>query len=277
MKRIMVGVDGSPAAEHALVWACRLARPSGAEVVVATTFSPSESEVSPTRYIELETAAARRLDQEWSAPAQVEGVEFRPALYEGEPDVLLERADAEDSDLLVVGTRGRGGFAGLDVGSVAHHFVHHATRPLAIVPPSTELVPLERVVIGVDGSEGSAEALRWCTLALAPVAPSFIAVHAVSPPEWEDDPRRIPGLAGEKLRAWVAPLTAAGLEVIPLVEQDVHPVAALAAVTRARHAGLVVVGTRGLGGFTGLRLGRVPLQLLHQTAVPVVMVPPHWN
>lgn len=71
-------------------------------------------------------------------------------------------------------------------------------------------------------------------------------------------------------------LSDAGSEVIPILEYDVHPVAALAAVTRARQAGFVVVGTRGLGGFTGLRLGRVPLQLLHQVTVPVVMVPPHW-
>jgi nucleotide-binding universal stress UspA family protein len=58
------------------------------------------------------------------------------------------------------------------------------------------------------------------------------------------------------------------------VIHDAHPVAALALTITERDADLAVVGTRGLGGFLGLRLGRVPLQLLHHITVPLVMVPP---
>lgn len=272
MKRVLVGVDGSPSAGAALRWAARLARPSGAEVIVATAFWPSEGELPPDRYGEL-AAEARTLEGAWSAPARDEGVEWRAVLCEGQPDVLLEAADAEDADLVVVGTRGRGGFAGLNLGSVAHHLAHNTTRPLAVVPAPSAAAPLERVVVGVDGSEGAAEAVRWCADALGPLGVAVVAVHAVPSPMWEDDPRGRPGVAEDEVREWVAPIIDAGLDVTPVVMYDTHPVAALTQVADQHRAGLIVVGSRGRGGFLGLRLGRVSLQLLHQTAVPLVMVP----
>ena len=58
-------------------------------------------------------------------------------MLDGPPEVLLEAAEAEHADLLVVGNRGAGGLAGLHVGSVAHHLAHHTGRPLAIVPSPT--------------------------------------------------------------------------------------------------------------------------------------------
>lgn len=274
MKRIVVGVDGSAVAAAALAWAAQLAASSGAEVVVATAFWPAESELPPDRYDELEAAATRSLEAEWSAPAREAGVEYRTVLCEGEPAALLEAAEAEDADLLVVGTRGRGGFAGLHVGSVAHHLAHHTTRPLAIVPAGGTSRPIEGVVLGVDGSEGAAEAVGWCARTLPPLGPTIFAVHATPTPEWEDDPRHQAGYEAGEVRGWTKPIVDAGLDVTPVVVRDAHPVAALADTAGERHAGLVVVGTRGLGGFFGLRLGRVPLQLLHHITVPLVIVPP---
>ena len=273
MKRILVGVDGSAAAAAALAWAAQLAGPSGAEVIVATAFSPAESELRPDRYDELRAAVDRSLETEWSAPAREAGVACRTLLGDGEPGMLLEMADAEDIDLLIVGTRGRGGFAGLHLGSVAHHLAHSTTRPLAIVPPAATTRPMERVVVGVDGSGGAAEAVRWCAQTLPPFAPTVIAVHATPTPEWGEDPHRRFGFEAKEVREWARPMVDAGLDVIPVVVDDAHPVAALAVAAEEHEAGLVVVGTRGLGGFVGLRLGRVPLQLLHHLEVPLVIVP----
>ena len=71
-------------------------------------------------------------------------------LVDGDPNALLDAA-ARDADLLVVGTRGAGGFAHLHLGSVAHHFAHHTQVPLAIVPTSAAGHQVGRVVVGVDG------------------------------------------------------------------------------------------------------------------------------
>src|SRR3546814_11974987 len=73
---------------------------------------------------------------------------------------------------------------------------------------------------------------------------------------------------------WTAPLHDAGIPVRTRIIENIHPVRALADAVEEEDAGLAVVGTRGIGGFLGLRLGRVPVQLVHQPQIPVVLVPP---
>ncbi|MGI8756041.1 MAG: universal stress protein [Acidimicrobiales bacterium] len=277
MKRILVGVDGSDAAAAALGWAGQLAHVVGAEVVVATVFEPDQAEVSPERYEELTQEAERLLDTEWSDPLSGSAAPRRSLLLTGHPDALIDAAEAEDADLVVVGPRGHGRFARLHIGSVAHHLAHHTTRPLAIVPAPGAVAAFDRVVIGVDGSEGSAQAVRWCTDMARAAHAEVVAVYAFEPMvEWvlESDPRSWRQAAERKLEdSWVAPLREAGVPVRTRIIEDIHPVAALVEVVKDEGAGLVVVGTRGIGGFLGLRLGRVPMQLVHHTQMPVVLVP----
>jgi nucleotide-binding universal stress UspA family protein len=276
--RILVGVDGSDAAAAALGWARTLAQAAGAELVVATAFEPDQAEVSREHYEELKQEAGRRLDVEWSAPLTASAVPHRSLLLTGPPDALLEAAEHEQVDLVVVGPRGHGGFARLHIGSLAHHLAHHTTRPLAIVPAPGADLGFERVVVGVDGSEGSAQAVRWCAGLARSINAEVIAVYAFEPMvEWvlESDPRSWRQAAERELnRDWVAPLREAGVSVRTRIVEKIHPVAALAGVVQEEGAGLAVVGTRGIGGFLGLRLGRVPIQLVHHAQIPVVLVPP---
>jgi len=273
LERIVVGVDGSTAAAGALAWAGGLAERVGAEVVVAHAFKPQESEVSPDHYRELQAEAQTRLAGEWTTPLAERGIRYRTMLLTGPPDVLLDAADAEDADLLVVGPRGHGRFAALHIGSVAHYLAHHTTRPLAIVPAPGAVAPLERIVIGVDGSPGSTHAARWCARLAVSLDAEVIAVCALEPrPDWWPEPARSD--CDEQLGgAWIAPLHDAGVKVQPLVRADTHPVEALSATAADEGAGLIVLGAKGIGGFLGLRLGRVPTQLVHHTQLPVVIVP----
>jgi len=275
LERIVVGVDGSEAAAAALAWAGRLARRVGAEVVVAHAFRPDESEVPPDRYDELQAQAQAetRLADEWTTPLADSGAPYRTLLLSGAPDVLLNTAETEHADLLVVGPRGHGRFASFHIGSVAHYLAHHTTRPLAIVPAPGAAAPLERIVIGVDGSPGSMGAARWCTRLALSVDAEVIAVCALEPhPSWW--PETTLDRCDERLGgAWTAPLHDAGVKVHPVVRAGIHPVEALSATATDEQAGLVVVGAKGIGGFLGLRLGRVPAQLVHHTQLPVVIVP----
>jgi nucleotide-binding universal stress UspA family protein len=278
LKCILVGVDGSEAAAAALGWAGRLAQLVGAEVVVANVFESGQAEVSPGRRQELMLEAERRLEAEWSEPLSGCAAPRRSVLVTGAPDVLLDAADGEDADLVVVGPRGHGGFAGLHVGSLAHHLAQHTTRPLAIVPAPGAAGAFDRVVVGVDGSEGSGHAVRWCADMARAAHAEVIAVYAFEPlVEWvlESDPRSWRQAADRKLEdSWAAPLRQAGVAVRTRIVENLHPVAALSGVVEDEGADLVVVGTRGIGGFLGLRLGRVPVQLVHHTQMPVVLVPP---
>ena len=74
------------------------------------------------------------LEREWCAPLR--DVPHRSAVVEGSPtQVILDTARNEDAMLVVVGSRGRGGFTELLLGSVSHQLAHHVDRPLVIVPP----------------------------------------------------------------------------------------------------------------------------------------------
>lgn len=165
MGAIVVGVDDSSGARKALTWAVTEARLRGATLRVvhvhkqeewtAPLYFPSQhaSPGVPTgsagepssvelasvlqaqeRLREVASAGAEELVEELLAEVGAAGVEVQPTVVqERHPaDALVELSS--DADLLVVGTRGRGGFHGLMLGSVTHALVLHATCPVVVVP-----------------------------------------------------------------------------------------------------------------------------------------------
>ncbi len=138
--RIVVGVDGSAASRAAFRWAVRQAELTGATVQAMTAWQyPVASggyawaPVSVLDSTDLQEAAEKTLADEVS---EVVGsrtdITVRPEAVEGNPaQVLLEAA--ADADLLVVGSRGHGGFASALLGSVSQHCVHHANCPVVII------------------------------------------------------------------------------------------------------------------------------------------------
>jgi nucleotide-binding universal stress UspA family protein len=137
---------------------------------------------------------------------------------------------------------------------------------------------LERIVVGVDGSENSLAAVRWAGgLALA-VDAEVVAVHAVGLLErlGGDDP--VPAEAHrEEIRhrfetTWCAPLDGTGVRCRRLV-RDGPPVSVLLEVVGEVAADLVVVGSRGLGGHPSLLLGSTSTQVAQLAGCPVTVVP----
>ena len=274
--RILVGVDGSAASLGTLRWSLGLARRSGQLVTAVYAFTPSYAEVGPDQYHVLSSEAEDTLTA-WYAGSDG-AASVRSLVVGGGPDALL--AASRQAGLLVVGTRGAGGFAHLDVGSVAHHLAHYTLVPLAIVPTSAAANPVTRIVLGVDGSVGGAAAVDFCAAFASRIGATVVAVHALKlnaerVPEIE--PSGLHQDAEAMVREWVAPIEAAGVPVTVEVRTDIHPVVALRRAIEAGPGTLAVVGTRGLGGFSGLRLGRVPIQLVHSSRAAVVLVPrqPH--
>jgi nucleotide-binding universal stress UspA family protein len=133
------------------------------------------------------------------------------------------------------------------------------------------------MVVGVDGSPGSLAAVEICADLAARLGVAVTAVYAFDPlVEWvpENDPRSWHHRAEADVGSWAAPIETAGLMLEIVVDRDIHPVAAIARALDAQPGSVAVLGARGLGGFTGLRLGRVPLQLVHHTGAAVILVPP---
>ncbi len=141
MKHIVVGVDGSPGSVAALSWAVDLAAQTGAEVEAVTSWELTYGWIDGyapdvERWAEeAQRTATARLEQAVSAVTPPGGAQVAVArtVVEGPPAQALLDA-AKDADVLVVGSRGRGGFAGLLLGSVSQQCVHHARVPVVVVP-----------------------------------------------------------------------------------------------------------------------------------------------
>ena len=141
MGRIVVGVDGSEGAVQALRFAIEEARIRGAELravsawhvppaVYGAGWAPASTDIDEFR--KLAESALRESVQE--AGATDAGIEVTSLVREGHPvDLLVE--ESGDADLLVLGTRGLGGFKELLLGSVSQQCAHHASCPVVIVPP----------------------------------------------------------------------------------------------------------------------------------------------
>jgi nucleotide-binding universal stress UspA family protein len=278
METIVVGTDGSENAALALRWAAEEAEIHGAglaAVLVWSFLDQYHADRSDTFDPEYDEDAARAALASWVAEALGESASVDQRVVCDLPvRALLEASDA--ADLLVLGARGRGGFEGLVLGSVSERVAQLATRPVAVVRTSTSPKG-GRVVVGVDGSARSLAALRWAAAEARARDSDVEVVHSWSFPAMMSPPvvSVFPDLSTmeDAGRAVVdtamADPSLAGTRVHPHLT---HQGAARALIERASGAGLVVVGTRGLGRVTGTLLGSVSRQLLQHAPCPVVVI-----
>jgi nucleotide-binding universal stress UspA family protein len=178
----------------------------------------------------------------------------------------------------VVGEQGAGGLGGALVGSVASTVAAHATGPVVVVRGEVATAPDAPVVVGVDGSPTSAAAIDFAAATADAAGCPLVAVHTwwdslvdtvpeafIDLDAIADDERR---LLAEQLsgRSAIHP----DLEVSTVVARA-RPARSL--LEQARGARLLVVGTRGRGGFAGLLLGSVSRAMVHRSPCPVAVVP----
>lgn len=136
------------------------------------------------------------------------------------------------------------------------------------------------IVIGVDGSEGSALAVEWAVDLAQQTAAGVIAVHTFEPLaslEGQEPPYDFAALelkARARLESvWIEPFSRAGVAVEPRLTHGA-PYACLLDAAEDADADLIVVGARGLGFLRGLALGSTSDKLLHTSTRPVVVIPP---
>ncbi len=278
MQRYVVGVDGSAAAAAAMQWAGQLATKTGAEIVAVHGFENPWAEVTPDDQARLIRERCEELAGPWVRSASDAGVPIRTSVLEGDPrNVVVAAAASEDASLVVLGRTGRGGGPGfLHLGSVVEHVAHHTRAPLAVVP-STGSTTVDRIVLGVDGSAESLAAVEW-SAELAKACDATVVAVAVYEPylEWtpSTSPKNWRREVEQKIATWVVPIAAEGITVDHLAQRDLHPADGLLGVASARGGDVLVIGTRGVGGFSGLRMGGVAMKVLHRTSLPLVLVPP---
>jgi nucleotide-binding universal stress UspA family protein len=261
-RRVVVGFDGSPAAVAAMARAAGEARLRGAELVVWTIQGRPES----GRPADTGAAQTRRRSYEDSAGRYPVSVRHG---YGDAATALVAACKA--ADLLVVGSRGRGPLGGLVLGSVSRACLAHAPCPVVVVRPQPEQASSRgRVVVGVDGSNHSRQALRIAAAEARLRGAVLAVVHAVY---WENNGEQLLTPTSRQLveggrKLVAAELAATGVTGRPVV---VHGHASEVLVRRSAHADLLVVGARGRNPVTSLLLGSTSENCARHAHCPVMV------
>jgi nucleotide-binding universal stress UspA family protein len=282
---VLVGYDGSPGARAALEWALAEASRLSAPVHLRYIFE-WVSEVGvfyvapPYREGDLRTKAQTVVDEAVAtATATHPELNVSGDVVDGSAAGVLCEA-SRYARMVVVGHSGLGGFGGLLIGSVGVAVTAHAHCPVVVVRghlPAQFSLP---IWVGVDGSPESDLAVGFAFDSAARCGAPLAAIHTWDAPPL---PRRntVPPLSYDAARIEAAErqLLDEGLaswrDKYPQVAVTTSVVpghAGQALVDVSRRGQLVVVGSRGRGGFRGLLLGSVSQRLLHHAACPVVVV-----
>ena len=290
---ILVGVDGSERSRRALRWAAgEAAARRGVLQPVVIWHSPNDvGEVLDLPVDDAKIAAhARQVLETAIADACIQdlGVDVEPMVLHGDPARTLCDRSA-DAALLVVGSRGHGGFARAVLGSVSTTCAHHSQCPVVIVPRSARGVQnqdsnqIGRIMVGVDGSPGSRRALHWAVTEAAVRGVSIDAVVVLPDPYRGDTCMEfdIPYLQHnrrvtlEHIKAQLAEIVADAVGQYPAVTIDSLVLDGDPARTlceRSADTRLLVVGTRRHDGFVELIRGSVVDACAHRSRCPVVIV-----
>ncbi|MFJ8819404.1 universal stress protein [Amycolatopsis thermoflava] len=284
---IVVGVDGSDEADRALRWAAGTAARRHEPLHIVHGFAPMagfygaglpvlrEAYEAFVKAADDLLAAAERTAREAGGP---ELTITAGKLHEAGPVALIEAS--RTARTVVLGCSGTGGFTGMMVGSTTVEVAAHARCPVVVVRGRDEATG--PVVAGVDGSATSERALGTAFEEASWRSVPLVAVHVwadadiAGPPgtvpflvDWSEIEQDAQRLLAEQLSGWQEKYPDVVVERVVARDRPRHQL--LSWSTRAQ---LVVVGSRGRGGFRGLLLGSTSQALIHHAQCPVMIVRP---
>ncbi|MDT7716893.1 MAG: hypothetical protein QOH09_2885 [Pseudonocardiales bacterium] len=289
---IVAGVDGSTSALRAAQWAADEA--AGRHIplrlvhgVNTCVLAGTGGVALPQSFFDALEGEGRRMlaEAETAIRQQHPGLDVGVDLYTADPvPTLIDMS--EHARLMVLGSRGRGGFTGILAGSTAVALVAHGRCPVAVIRGRTpDEAPPSRgaVVVGVDGSPAGEAALAMAFDEASWRGTDLLAVHtwieffSDSSSEYAGQFRVDWGalencereLVAERMAGWQEKYP--DVEVRRVVTRD-RPVRCL--LNHAVDAQLLVVGSRGRGGFSGMLLGSTSQALMYHAPCPLLVVRP---
>lgn len=286
---VVVGVDGSQGSHTAVGWAAQEAgrRHLPLRVVHATV---------PTHLPAMRTTAVAATT-EWKQQAQKIAADGVAAAHRMDPTLTVELKvrlnetpaqalsdEADSAELLVLGARGSG-FAKLRLGSTVVQLVKLTSGPVVVVrQPDAEVKPgpaAGQIVVGVDGSDASRRAARFGFSEAALRGTGLTVVHAwTTPPHPALRTFEPPGgVDWSFLESQAATTLSRSIATarqhfpdIDVAERLINDQPGDALMDASRGAELLVVGSRGLGGLTGMFLGSVSHGAVHRAHCSVAVV-----
>lgn len=259
-RRVVVGIDGRPDCENAIRWGAAeaAARGVGLDLVHAFVWAEFRVPLGPSDLAPGLRAQADQIVAEAVTLARKlePGVLVAGSRVDGFPSAVL-LAESRTADLIVLGSRVTGRLLGLVVSSAGIDLSAHAHCPVVVVRPGDDALVGSRVVIGYDGSRPADAAVEF-GLAYARRHELPARIVTVLNDTDDDDHDLLAGIRPHVHEAEV-------------IEVAGHPSELL--LEWSADAQLLVVGSRGRGGFAGLLLGSVSQTMLHQAPCPVAVIP----
>lgn len=284
-KAILVGVDGSQASYKATWWAANYAKHAGLTLQIVCAYSlPSYAAVSfDASYTAMgdDNAAhsdAQEILSKAKAIADEQGVEAATLIVTGDPaSVFVELS--RNYNLIVIGNRGKGGLAERLLGTTSSSLPAYAYCPIVVVPYTDDdgkimhlSNTITRVAVGYDESGWGLKALDLAAEFANLWNAQLDVISAVTQASGLDNADEIASASEKAVSSHIDPLKDSYPELtVNKVIVAGNPVDALAKASYDHD--VVVVGSRGRGGFTGLLLGSTSQGLLQHAVAPVYVVP----
>lgn len=281
----VVGIDGSPSSRHAALWAAGQVTGRSTELHLVTAWHAPV--LAPTAAWGGHPAATSEAFEKHSLE-QVErlAIEIRSSTADvtvesivcrgGAATILLDAAG--HASLLVVGSRGRGGFARLMLGSTSTQCATHASVATAVIPRSAPIGSIRRIVVAIDGSPNSLAAARWAVdFAAAGTVIECVTVWDVTPLVTSGESFALPEVTERARRQFAESMhelrRSTGRRDLTINQHFEEGLPRSVLRHSAQDCDLFVMGAHGQGAIGSMLLGSVSSWLLHHVDRPIVVVP----
>jgi nucleotide-binding universal stress UspA family protein len=287
-RKLLCPVDFSPGSRHALQVAARMAREADAELVlVHAWYLPAQAFGADTPipadlFQEVVDDEQRGLAAATSDATGLGAPRVTSRLLHGVPWDQIVEATREDPaiDLIVMGTHGRSGFAGVLLGSVAEQVIRHAPCSVLAARAPGGVQPFRKVLCPIDFSDDSRRALERAAELAAPGGAGITLLHVVEPaitfsnlPMAENNLQSVDRRATHELARWASELeTKVSVPVRTEIRIGRPGVQTLTVLDRDPTFDLVVMGSHGRTGIRRVLLGSVAEKVLRHAACPVLVV-----
>jgi len=278
-KKILVAVDGSESGNNALREAFKLANDEKCWITVTSVVPPYEGDIDLTGVKDVRKAMRKPCEDALAEARKIADTEralIKTVCEEGETyERIVDLADAENCDVIVVGRRGRRHFERALVGSVTARVIGHTQRDVLVVPNNTAL-GWKKILVATDGSKYSAVAVDKAIAFAKSYGGGLVVVSVVDVPTefYAEAPKAVEDMirkAKEYTAAVRKQAEAAGVKAETFIgEADAYQ--AIVKLAAEQGVNMIVVGSHGRTGLRRLLMGSVTEKVIGHAPCPVLIV-----